>query len=152
MTQLRNNPASISNYFDEIERGVGKRGSTFTDIDGVSHDLDTHRFLFREFKQPGEPLNKAQRWTLADLATLPRCTVWFLRRLGNDVIGFGHFQSGRREEQITVTEYRRRLRCWWNDEPYWPPPSACPTCAAPMLAPEETFCTSAELTADDIPW
>lgn len=30
MTQFRKDPSAISNYFDEVERGIGKRGSTFT--------------------------------------------------------------------------------------------------------------------------
>jgi len=118
MTQLRKQRDSISNWLDDIERGIGKRGSTFTDIDACSHDAQTHRFLFRELKQPGEALDKAQRWILSDLAHLPGCTVWFIRRLESGCIGFGHFRSGRREEVISVFEYRRRLQCWWNNEDY----------------------------------
>lgn len=117
MTQLRKYPHAISNFFDEIEKGLGKRGSTFTDIDGISHDKDTKRFLFREFKQPNERLHPAQRMVLRDLAGLPRCTVWFLRRLRDGRIGFAQFGSGRLEEAITVEEYRARVRRWWNDEP-----------------------------------
>lgn len=118
MTIYRKDPFAISNFFHEIEDGIGKRGSSFTDIDGVSHDIDTKRFLFREFKQPGERLHPAQRLVLRDLAHLPRCTVWFLRRLENGGIGFGHFRSGRREEHIQVDEYRRRLKCWWENVDY----------------------------------
>src|SRR4249920_812118 len=81
MTQLRCNPASISNYFDDLIRGIGKRVSTFTDIDAVTHDLDTKRFLFQEFKHEGEALCTAQRWVLNDLAHMPRCTVWIARVL-----------------------------------------------------------------------
>ncbi len=143
MTQLRKFRDSISNYFDEIERGIGKRGSTFTDIDACSHDLDTHRFLFREFKQPGEGLDKAQRWILRDLANLPGCTVWFLRRLDLDRIDFGHFGSGRRAEVINVFEYRRRLACWWANEDYRTVPihdtPPDPTDTGRMLSAEEIF-------------
>ena len=114
MTQLRKFRDSISNYFDEIERGIGKRGSTFTDVDAVSHDKDTGRFLFREFKEAQEPLHKAQVWVLRDLATLPRCTVWMVRRIDHQHIGLGVFGSGRPEERITVDEYRRRLAAWWH--------------------------------------
>ncbi len=113
MTQLRKYRDSISNYFDEVERGVGKRGSSFTDVDAISHDKDTHRFLFREFKHKDEPLDPAQRWVLADLAHLPGCTVWFVRRLGRGLIGWARFGSGKCEETITEGEYRRRLHCWW---------------------------------------
>lgn len=117
VTQLRKFRDSISNYFDDIERGVGKRGSTFTDIDAVSHDKDTRRFLFREFKCDGEPLNKAQRWTLTELAGLPRCTVWFVRRIDGGLIGWAQFGSGKPVVAITETEYRRLLACWWAEQP-----------------------------------
>lgn len=128
MTYLRKFPDAISNYFHEIELGVGKRGSTFTDVDAVSHDGETRRFLFREFKQDGEALCKAQRWVLSDLACLPGCTVWFVRRLDSGLIGWAQFGSGRPEVPITVTEYRRLLACWWNAEPICPTPAT--TCDA----------------------
>ncbi len=72
MTYRRNQPDAISNWLHDLEVGIGKRGSTFTDVDVITHDRDTHRFLFRELKQQNEPLNKAQRWTLSELAELPR--------------------------------------------------------------------------------
>lgn len=117
MTQLRKFRDSISNYFDEVERGIGKRGSTFTDVDAVTHDMDTGRFLFREFKEQGEELDKAQRWVLEALAGLPRCTVWFVRRVDAGFIGWAQFGSGRSEEIISEHEYRRRLSAWWEDKP-----------------------------------
>jgi hypothetical protein len=132
MTQLRKFRDSISNYFDELERGIGKRGSTFTDVDAVTHDMETGRFLFREFKYDGEPLDPAQEWVLKELAGLPRCTVWFLRRLPDSLIGWSEFGSGRPEEVISEYEYRERLRRWWNP--------------LPALKP------GAELTAADIKW
>ena len=95
MTQLRKHRDAISNYFDQIERGIGKRGSTFTDVDAVSHDGDTRRFLFREFKQDGERLDPAQRWVLRELAHLPGCTVWFVRKRDDGRIGWAVFGSGR---------------------------------------------------------
>jgi hypothetical protein len=114
MTQLRKFPHAISNYFDEIERGIGKRGSTFSDVDAISHDLDTKRFLFREFKQPGELLHEPQRWLFRDLAGLSRCTVWLVRRMEDGQIGWAQFGVGQRcEEVISVTEYQRRLFAWW---------------------------------------
>jgi len=118
MTQLRKFRDSISNYFDEIERGIGKRGSTFTDVDAVSHDGDTGRFLFREFKADNEPLDKAQAWVLRELAHLPKCTVWFVRRLDAGFIGWAQFGSGQQEEEvISIEEYQERLRCWWAGRP-----------------------------------
>jgi hypothetical protein len=116
MTQLRKFRDAISNYFDDLERGIGPRGSTFTDVDAVSHDAPTKRFLFREFKHDGEDLSKAQVWTLRELATLPGCTVWFVRRRDDGWIGFAVFGSGQAEEAITVEEYRRRLAAWWTNE------------------------------------
>ena len=116
MTYRRNDPDRISNYFDRLERGIGKRGSSFIDIDACTHDADTGRFLFREFKREGEPLDKAQRWTLAELARLPRCTVWFVRILPEHRIGWAQFGSGLREEVITESEYQQRFRSWWNNE------------------------------------
>lgn len=145
MTQLRKFRDSISNYFDEIERGIGKRGSTFTDVDAITHDMDTHRFLFREFKQPHERLDKAQRWVLRDLANLPRCTVWFLRRMDGGLIGFGQFGSGRPEEVITEDEYRDRLRRWWNAEPTFTTAKM-----EPIAVPSTVLAEM--LTADDISW
>lgn len=147
MTQLRKtncpqcgfdlNP--ISNYFDEIERGIGKRGSTFSDVDGVSHDLDTNRFLFREFKQKDEALTKGQRWLLSALAPLPGCSVWFLRRLGDGLIGWAVFGTGKLEEVITEAEYQERLRRWWLNVPVTPPARSAP-------------CGFVPPTAADIPW
>lgn len=117
MTQLRKFRDDISNYFDDLERGVGKRGSTFTDIDAVTHDYETRRFLFREFKREGEPLDKAQRWVLSALAGLVNCEVWFVRRLENGLISWARFGSNVRAVVITPSEYRRLLACWWQSEP-----------------------------------
>lgn len=56
MTQSRSKPDSISNWLDDILDGIGKRGSSFTDVDWISHNLyvshdggapDDHRFLFK---------------------------------------------------------------------------------------------------------
>ena len=115
MTQYRKYPDSLSNWFDQVEHGVGKRGSTFTNIDAVSHDKETHRFLFREFKQDGESLALAQRWVLSELAHLPGCTVWFVRRCDDGRIGFAQFGTGKYEEIISVEEYRCRLARWWSN-------------------------------------
>jgi RimJ/RimL family protein N-acetyltransferase len=113
VTQYRKYPDALSNYFEQIERGCGKRNSTFTNIDAVSHDLDTNRFLFREFKNSCEPLTKGQRWTLEALAHLPGCTVWIVRLAGPGEIGFEHVTRQRPEEVITIPEYRRRVHGWW---------------------------------------
>lgn len=136
MTQLRKFRDSISNYFDDLLRGIGKRDSSFMDMDAVSHDRDSGRFLFMEFKQPGESLHPATRMVLSDLAGLPRCTVWFIRRLGDGRIGFGEFRSGRREENISEFEFQERYRRWWFPDR---PPASLPK-------------TSGLLTATEIRW
>lgn len=117
MTQLRKFRDSISNYFDNLTKGIGKRGSSFMDVDAVSHDKDTGRFLFQEFKQDREDLHPATRMVLRDLAGLPKCTVWFVRRMDNGCVGWAAFGSGKTEEVITEDEYCNRFRCWWADEP-----------------------------------
>jgi len=136
MTQLRKHRDAISNYFDHLTAGLGKRASSFMDIDAVSHDADTGRFLFQEFKQPDEPLHPAARMVLRDLAGLPRCTVWFVRRIDGHRIGWAAFGSGKTEETITEAEYCRRFLCWWHDKPHDTPAAVC----------DHT------LTASDIPW
>lgn len=117
MTQFRKHPDAISNYFDALLQGIGKRGSSFMNMDAVTHDKDTRRFLFMEFKQPGEPLHPATRMVLRDLACLPRCTVWFVRRIDGGLIGFAVFGSGKREEVISEREFCERYRRWWSNEP-----------------------------------
>ena len=139
VTQLRKFRDSISNWFDEIERGVGKRGSTFTDVDAITHDKDTKRFLFREFKRKGERLDKAQRWVLSDLAGLPGCTVWFVRKEDDDHVGWARFGSGLKEQVITVPEYRIKLAHWWANK------SDSSAVIVPLV-PQRA------LTANDISW
>lgn len=87
------------------------------DVDAVSHDGATGRFLFQEFKEPHEPLSAAQRMVLRDLAGLPRCEVWFVRRIG-DQIGWMRVGLARPEQVISVREYQERFRRWWRNEPY----------------------------------
>ena len=116
MTQLRKFRDNVSNYFDEIERGIGKRGSSFMDVDAVSHDGDTGRFLFREFKIEGEPLHEAQEWVLRELARLPRCTVWLVRKRADGMIGWASIGADWKvppEEPLTVRQYQHRLEWWW---------------------------------------
>lgn len=115
MTQLRKQKDAISNYFDDLVRGLGKRGSTFTDIDAITHDKDTSRFLFQEFKQPDEALHPAQAMVLRELAGLPRCTVWLVRRMRRNRIGWIDYRPGspQFEEIISEREYQTRYAAWW---------------------------------------
>jgi hypothetical protein len=142
MTQLLNNPDAISNYFDRLLSGLGKRGSSFMNVDAVSHDLDTHRFLFQEFKQPGEALHPAQRMVLRELAGLPRCTVWFVRRAGMGRIGWAQFGSNRLELLITEKEYQRIYQAWWDNVPTI-------ACGIEALTPTDD---GRMVSAAEIPW
>jgi hypothetical protein len=117
MTQLRFHPGSISNYFDTVLRGIGKRGSSFSDIDAVAHDRDTHRFLVQEFKREGETINQGQHWMLKDLAALPQhFTVWHVEKRVDGQIGFAEFGSSSRV--ISVREYQARYAAWWANGPF----------------------------------
>lgn len=131
MTQLRRCKCGISNYFDTILQGIGHRGSSFTDVDAVAHDGRTHRFLFQEFKQDGEPLHPSQHWMLKDLVAIPaHFTVWLMVKRRDGQIGWSEF--GHAERVISVAEYQGRVAAWWADRPYHPPPVA--------------------LNVDEIPW
>lgn len=81
MTQLRRDQQAISNFFDRVLKGIGHRGSSFTDVDALTHDEATDRFLFQEFKNADEQLNRGQARLLKGLARREFCTVWCVRRL-----------------------------------------------------------------------
>ena len=140
MTQLLKFRDSISNYFDRILSGIGKRGSSFSDIDAVTHDRDTHRFLVQEFKHEGEDeKNAAQHWMLRDLAALPdHFTVWHVVKRHDGRIGFAPF--GEDPRVITVQEYQARFAAWWADRAF----------GAGAAVP--AVCTTMPLTKDDIAW
>jgi len=119
MTQLRYHPGSISNYFDAILGGIGHRGSSFSDIDAVSHDGRTKRFLVQEFKREGEMRDKAQHWMLQDLAGIPKhFTVWVIEKRWDGMIGFAVVTCSRDPLAfyvISVEDYQDRFRAWWNN-------------------------------------
>ena len=142
MTQLLKFPDAISNYFDRILRGIGKRGSSFSNVDAISHDGDTHRFLVQEFKTEYERIQPGQHWMLRDLAALPQhFTVWHVVKRDDGAIGFAEFGSELRV--ITVDEYRARFTAWWADQPFSEPRGDRPP-HAPVA--------SGEFTQADIPW
>lgn len=116
MTQRRNDRDAISNYFDWLLRGIGHRGSSFTDVDALTHDGATGRFLLQEFKRGDEPLNDAQRWAFRDLAKVApdKLTVWFVRRRDDGRINFAVFGSGCPAETISIRQYQDRFRQWWQ--------------------------------------
>jgi len=116
MTQLRCRDG-ISNYFDLLLAGIGRRGSSFTDIDAITHDGDLDRFLVQEFKHGSElPLSGGQWWTLKALSRIPNFTVWLVVR--GDVpgeIGWCVVPSG---EIATISEgeYQAHFRSWWSQQ------------------------------------
>jgi hypothetical protein len=48
-----------------------------------------------------------------DLAELPRCTVWILRRFENGIIAFEQLGANPVQELLTEAQYLDRLRAWW---------------------------------------
>lgn len=132
MTQLRKQKDAISNYFDSILAGIGHRGSSFTDIDGATHDGATKRWLFQEFKQDGEKLDKAQRWMLRDISTLPaHFTVWVVVKRDDGRIGWASFPDITGTYRIiTVEEYQARFAAWWANKRFVDAPEIVKPCNA----------------------
>ena len=116
MTQLRRDREALSNYFDQILEGLGKRASSFTDIDAVSHDGPTSRLLIQEFKEGSEPLSAAQHTVLREFARLPGCTVWVVRRVRPDVLAWTHVGTDT-HDLISIGEYQIRFCQWWGTAP-----------------------------------
>lgn len=119
MTQHRRKPGALSNFFDRVLSGIGKRGSSFSDLDAVSHDKDTKRFLVQEFKQRDEPaLSDGQYWMLRGLAEIPsHFTVWLVRRVDDDHVIWANATSRDERRRLTIAEYRALFHAWWYEEP-----------------------------------
>jgi len=113
VTQYRKHKDAISNYFDTLEDGIGKRGSSFTDFDGVSHDRNGNRFLIREFKEEEEKLEDAQWQALHGIATKRNCTVWILRRMKSGKIQFQQCGANGIAQIISEDEYKELVKLWW---------------------------------------
>lgn len=116
MTQYRKDKDAISNYFDRLEEGIGKRGSSFTDLDGVSHDGDTDRFLVREFKHPSEQVPRGQARLLFALSRLKRVTVWAIQKREDGKLNWFHVGHGTGVIIITEEQYRELVRSWWYQD------------------------------------
>ena len=124
MTVLRNDScpqcgyvlSPISNYFNNLLDGIGHRGSSFTDIDAVSHDGKTGRWLFQEFKGEHETLSYGQEWCVSAFTQHDRFTAWVVRKRDDGYIGWVEYRAGAtlNEERITVAEYKRRFSLWWT--------------------------------------
>lgn len=133
----------ISNYFDSLVRGLGKRGSTFADVDAITHDEDGDRWLFQEFKQPGEEMNTGQKRLLKGLRRLQYATVWCVRKREDGLIDWFSVGTSKKVETITEHEYRCRFARWWGvAEPQEP------TTEDAEVKPD----SKAVITAADIPW
>lgn len=146
MTQLRHDPDNISNYFDKILEGIGHRGSSFMDVDAVSHDLRTKRFLVQEFKRKGERLNIGQRRTLGAFAEIPaHFTVWVVVKRDDGLLDWIDW-GVRRGRVITIEEYRGRFKAWWDNVPI------APVHAAIVLPPVIQARVERELLDTDITW
>jgi hypothetical protein len=155
VTFYRSDPNAISNYFERLMKGCGPRPlATFTNIDACTHDRDTHRYLFQEFKQPHEALNRGGVWPcLRDLARPDYVTVWCVRKLGDGPQGNGRLEffevANRHHDFITTDEYRDRVRRWWRRQLVLTPGPEELDEPAPALIVEPS---SRMLTAKDIRW
>lgn len=148
MTQYRDEPDRVSNQFDKWLKGIGKRGSSFTDVDALTHDEHDDRFLFQEFKGPNGTLSVGQSKTLKGLTRKEYVTVWCVRIRHDGQLDWCDVAS-RVADVIDVTEYQARFRRWWNREPIIIARPAA-TISAPHL--DVTSDTSAMLHANDIQW
>ena len=117
MTVKWSDPSAISNYFHRLTDGLGHRGSSFTDLDALTHDGSTRRFLIQEFKHEHEPMSPAQRSALEALAGLPRVTVWYVQQRSDGMLTFAFYQnSAWIVEPISAPEYQKRFSRWWTNE------------------------------------
>lgn len=116
MTQRRNDPDRLSNHFDSLYRDIGHRGSSFTDLDAITHDARTGRFLVQEFKWLGEPSLPGQRRLLLALADLPNFTVWVCVKRSDDAsYAWADYRRLDSIDVVTADEMRRRFEAWWNN-------------------------------------
>lgn len=116
MTHLRTPcKCGISNELDDLERGIGHRGSSFFDFDAVTHDGPTHRWLVRELKRPNERLDPAVRIALLDLAQERRWTVWYLQLWADGQIAWADMRMPESIDVISRDQYRERCAAWWNN-------------------------------------
>lgn len=121
---MRNGGDPKLNAFAELERGIGHRGSSFTDLDSLcwTHDGKTNRFLIRELKAKGEAKPKpGQWWALQAIAHYPAITVWFARLREDGQILFINMRGNREREPetgqsevISGAEWKQRVHDWWE--------------------------------------
>lgn len=104
----------ISNHFDRILDGLGRRGSSFSNVDAVTHNRDSRHFLFQEFKGPWEEFPNGQHELIEALAALPHVSAWCVRLLEDkNLVAWWDLGSGSKDI-ITIEEYRWRFKGWWD--------------------------------------
>jgi hypothetical protein len=144
VTQLRKFRDSISNYFDDVLVGIGRRGSSFMDVDAITHDGDTDRFLFQEFKDIDEEIPKGQARLLNALARKDYLTVWCVRKRADGRLDFYDVRA-QKLEAIEIEEYRARFARWWGV-------TAPPLNPTEAPAPADAIDYDLPITAADITW
>ena len=113
MTFRRNDPNGLSNYFDQLLNGIGHRGSSFSDVDAITHDEVADRFLFQEFKRHDERLNRGQARLLLGLSRKNYITVWCVRQLRDGTLEWCDVAT-RQRAILSVEEYQDLFRQWWR--------------------------------------
>ena len=104
----------LSNYFAALIDGAAGT-SSFMDVDAVTHDADTKRFLVQEFKYQGQILGTPQHWMLNELSEIPsHFRVWLVIKLDNGLIDFAQLEADFTYVLHTITpdEYRELFRYW----------------------------------------
>jgi hypothetical protein len=118
MTQrLRVTDGGRSNRMDRRMAGVGPRGGSFMDVDAISHDRSTGRFLVQEFKGPDEGISRPQRETLRALAALGTWfTVWIVvERAAGGLRLITLWADGTETcEDVTDVGYQAAVSAWWT--------------------------------------
>lgn len=108
----------LSNWFAAIIQAKGHRGSSYTDLDAVTHDRTTGRFLIQEFKPEGATVNQGQLLTLQALASLrPTFTVWVVVKCQDLSIALTVLTGSNEEPELILSPqgYLEKYLNWWND-------------------------------------
>lgn len=127
MTQVRkkltcpycwNEIEPVSNHFDLIFKGIGHRGSSFSDCDWITHDLAGNRFLLMEFKRADEELSDGQELLLRGFAALPACSAIVVRwDTAKPYTVHWYNKKGKRFSAIfTIDKLQNFYSRWWNKD------------------------------------
>ena len=69
----------VSNFFNRLFEGIGHRGSSFADVDGLVDDSRSDRQLMFEFKRSDEILTDGQKIALVNFSRRKGRESWLLR-------------------------------------------------------------------------